>query len=54
MDTPPEFLCLVCDEPIDLTIDLNADENGQAVHGCCYIDRLKAKADTGTSRNPAA
>jgi hypothetical protein len=29
--------CAICAEPIDLTADLSADENGKAVHEDCYV-----------------
>jgi len=28
----PEVFCVMCSKPVDLTIDLNTDETGKAVH----------------------
>jgi len=41
MDHPfSEVLCTICARPVDLTVDLHADENGRAVHEACYVTRL--------------
>jgi hypothetical protein len=32
--------CAICTEPIDLSRDCYADEDGRAVHEHCYIQRL--------------
>jgi hypothetical protein len=45
----PEISCALCSNPVDLLIDLSADENGKAVHEECYVKRL-----TSSSSNPAA
>lgn len=45
----PEICCELCSRPVDLLIDLSADENGKAVHEECYVRRL-----TSSSGNPAA
>ena len=45
----PEISCALCSKPVDLLIDLSADENGKAVHEECYVKRL-----TSSPRNPAA
>jgi hypothetical protein len=37
-----EILCTLCSKPVDLTVDLYADENGRAVHEQCYVTRLLA------------
>jgi hypothetical protein len=37
---PTDFLCALCGKPVDLTIDLEADENGKTVHPHCYFDQL--------------
>jgi hypothetical protein len=34
----PEISCTLCSKPVDLRIDLYADENGRAVHKKCYIN----------------
>jgi hypothetical protein len=38
----PEISCIICSEPLDLSLDLSADENGKAVHQECYVNRLVA------------
>lgn len=37
---PPLVICPVCHLPIDLEKS-KTDENGNAVHGECYVQRLK-------------
>jgi hypothetical protein len=32
--------CAICSEPVDLTVDLSADEDGKAVHEDCYVRRI--------------
>jgi hypothetical protein len=44
-----EISCALCSKPVDLLIDLSADENGKAVHEECYVKRL-----SNSSSNPAA
>jgi len=39
----PEFHCVMCNTLLDLTIDLNTDENGTAVHEQCYVKRFIKK-----------
>ena len=29
--------CNICSKPVDLSVDLYADENGKAVHEDCYV-----------------
>jgi hypothetical protein len=36
----PEIPCIICNKPLDLSLDLTADENGKAVHEDCYVRRL--------------
>ena len=45
----PEISWALCRKPVDLLIDLTADENGKAVHEECYVKRL-----TSSSSNRAA
>ena len=45
----PEISCALCSKPVDLLIDLSADESGKAVHEECYVTRL-----TSSSSYPAA
>ncbi|MGA2391511.1 MAG: hypothetical protein ABSF97_21320 [Candidatus Sulfotelmatobacter sp.] len=32
--------CKICCKPVDLTVDLYADENGKIVHEVCYMQRI--------------
>lgn len=43
----PKIRCALCSNPVDLGIDLCADENGKAVHEECYVQRITS------SSNPA-
>lgn len=36
----PEIPCLICSRPVDLTVDLFADEHGKTVHEDCYVNEL--------------
>jgi hypothetical protein len=36
----PEMSCKICCKPVDLSVDLYADENGKAVHEECYINQI--------------
>ena len=45
----PEIPCKLCSKPVDLTVDLSADENGRAVHADCYIKHI-----TNSRSNPPA
>ncbi|MGC1372134.1 MAG: hypothetical protein WA824_08355 [Candidatus Sulfotelmatobacter sp.] len=36
----PEIHCTFCSETVDLTVDLYADENGNAVHEDCYVKHV--------------
>jgi hypothetical protein len=44
----PEISCTICSKPVDLTVDLYADESGKAVHEDCYVKRI------ASSSNPPA
>jgi hypothetical protein len=44
----PEISCAICAKPVDLQIDLSANENGKAVHEKCYVKQ------TTSSANPVA
>jgi hypothetical protein len=35
-----EMPCAICRKPLNVQINLCADENGKAVHGDCYIKRI--------------
>lgn len=38
--------CALCNQPVDLTVDLPCDETGKAVHEECYVDRITGKKNT--------
>ncbi len=42
-----EISCTLCSKPVDLRVDLYADENGKAVHEDCYVKHI-----TSSRRNP--
>ena len=42
-----EIPCTICAKPVDLTVDLSADENGKAVHEDCYVKHI-----TSSRHNP--
>jgi hypothetical protein len=44
-----EIPCTICSKPVDLTVDLYADENGKAVHSDCYVQHI-----TNYRGNPSA
>jgi hypothetical protein len=44
----PEVSCKICCKPVDLSVDLHADEDGKAVHEVCYIKRI-SQAQTPAS-----
>jgi hypothetical protein len=51
----PEIPCTICSKPIDLTVDLSADENGRAVHEDCYVQRItKQRRSTSDASVTAA
>jgi hypothetical protein len=37
--------CHICSQPVDLTADTAADEDGQTVHERCYVKKLTASRD---------
>lgn len=41
----PEISCTVCNKPLDLRVDLCADENGRAVHEDCYVKRITSSSN---------
>ena len=45
--SPSEIPCTICSEPLDLRVDLSADENGKAVHEDCYVKHV-----TSSRSNP--
>lgn len=36
----PIKLCILCNEAVDLRVDLCADENGKSIHEDCYVKRI--------------
>jgi len=44
----PETPCALCSKPVNLGVDLCADENGKAVHEACYVQQVTSPG------NPAA
>jgi hypothetical protein len=45
-----EVSCKICAKPVDLTVDLYADENGKSIHEECYVKRIT----TAQARPPIA
>ena len=35
-----EISCVLCNSPVDLRVDLCADENGKSVHEECYVEKI--------------
>jgi hypothetical protein len=49
-----EIPCKICYKPVDLTVDLCADENGKAVHENCYVQRMTNQQHSSSSVTDAA
>jgi len=47
----PKIPCILCRKPVDLGIDLCADENGKAVHEECYVQRIKSSSESCCDNN---
>jgi hypothetical protein len=47
--TFPEIPCILCNQTVNLSTDLTADENGKAVHAECYLKHI-----TSSPRDTAA
>jgi hypothetical protein len=45
-------LCVLCNQSVNLTVDLHCDESGQAVHGECYFNRIVGNYATGDAPCP--
>jgi hypothetical protein len=45
----PELACTICAKPVDLSVDLYADEYGKAIHEDCYVKQM-----TSSRSNPSA
>jgi hypothetical protein len=39
-----EFVCHICNQPINLETDLATDERSQSLHGHCFTKQIKAEA----------
>jgi hypothetical protein len=50
----PEISCVLCSKPVDLLIDLIADENGKAVHEECYVKRVMSSSSNAAAAIIAA
>ena len=50
----PEIPCALCSKPVELAIDLCADENGKAVHEECYVQRIKSSSSNSAAAMMAA
>jgi hypothetical protein len=46
-----EIPCALCSTPVDLQLDLHADENGKAVHEDCYVKHLTNSPRTASPSN---
>jgi len=46
-----EIPCTLCRKPVDLTVDLYADEDGDAVHEDCYVRQLISDRQTPITAN---
>jgi hypothetical protein len=51
--TVPVIPCKFCSAPIDLTVDLSVDENGQAVHEDCYVTHIASLRSNAPGMMPA-
>jgi hypothetical protein len=49
---PGQALCASCREPLDLTT-AKTDEDGQAVHEECYVDKVRDKSPSNSKKPPA-
>jgi hypothetical protein len=48
---PPELTCAICCNPLNLTVDLNTNEVGSAVHEHCYVEKLLRKIQANEEPN---
>jgi len=46
-----EIHCILCKKPVDLSIDLSADENGKAVHVECYAKQIRTCSESISVRS---
>jgi hypothetical protein len=40
-----EFVCHICNQPMNLETDLATDERGQSLHGDCFAKQVKSAAE---------
>ena len=45
----PDIPCKLCSKPVDLSVDLSADENGKAVHEECYVKQITSSHSNMTA-----
>ena len=45
MNDKSQILCRICRRPVELTLDIATDEDGQAVHEMCYVKRIVVSKD---------
>ncbi len=50
----PEIPCTICSKPVDLTVDLFADEHGKSIHEDCYVKHLASVSHLPTNTNMTA
>jgi hypothetical protein len=50
----PEISCTICNKPVDLTVDLFADENGKSVHEDCYVKHISSSCPDTPATTMAA
>jgi hypothetical protein len=39
--------CVLCNKPVDLSVDLCVDEKGKAVHDKCYFNHIAVSKPAG-------
>ena len=52
--TYPEISCAICNKPVDLSVDLNANEKGEALHEECYVKHVMTARHNGRSESADA
>jgi hypothetical protein len=55
MNSETRILCRICNQPVRLTSDIAVDEDGQAVHENCYVQKLasaRPKWNPPADQNP--
>jgi hypothetical protein len=49
----PEIPCTICNKPVDLTVDLFADEHGKSIHEDCYVKHLAFPRQSPSNKTAA-